>query len=148
MGFWFSNQGSNLSPLHWKVDLNHWITREVPRTSVLFFFVVSMYLLNLSFCLYIVFQISLNCHSVFSWNSLSFLKTATWILYWVNWRSPCLWIWLLEVSCDHLVVWCYLDLFCSLEFCFAHFKQKVAVISSFYCLLLALLPILRLSQTL
>ena len=70
---------------------------------------------------------------MFSCNSLSFLKTATWILYWVNWRSPCLWIWLPADSCDHLVVWCYLHLSCSLEFCFASFTRKVAVIfSSFY----------------
>lgn len=43
-------------------------------SSVWFFLMVSICLLNFSFCLHIVFLISLNYLSVFSYSSLSFLK--------------------------------------------------------------------------
>ena len=32
VGSWFPDLGPNPCPLHWKVILNHWTTREVPIT--------------------------------------------------------------------------------------------------------------------
>ena len=49
-----------------------------------------------------------NCLSVFSCSSLSFLKTAIWILYQVNHRALCILGQLLKDYCDILVVSCFL----------------------------------------
>lgn len=72
------------------------------RISDWFFLMLSISLLNFSFC--IVFLISLNCSYFFSCSSLSFLKQLFQIFYQINWRSPCLWGWLLKDCFDPLVV--------------------------------------------
>ena len=57
--------------------------------SVWFFFIISISLLNFSFCSHITFLILLNCFSVFECSSLSSVKQLFWNLYWENKDVSC-----------------------------------------------------------
>lgn len=77
------------------------------------------------------------------------------LLYWVQYRSPCLWGWFLEDYCDLLVVSRCLDSLCSLGFSVlsSHLKQQsppsdLLLLSGEKCFPSALLETWRFSQTL
>lgn len=89
------------------------------------------------FCIFVKFLILTTYYfpdiielSLFSCSSLSFLKTVFWIPYLVNCRSPFLWVWLVKDYCELLVMSCFLDFSCFLEFRIAFFAFEVVVTSS------------------
>ena len=98
--------------IHWIFCLIYWLLKIVPIS-----------LLNCSFCLCIVFLISLNCLSVFSCSSPSFLKIAILNSMSIDLQSQFLWYWLQDDYCDLLFSWFHIYI---LEFAllFLNLKQQ------------------------
>ena len=62
------------------------------------FYMICLFLLNCSFCSFIVFLLLFDCLTVFSCSTWSFLKQLFLNLHWVNHRSPVFW-W--KCACMH-----------------------------------------------
>lgn len=134
--------------------LLHSLYSSVPKLSFWFFFMISICLVNFSFCSCTVFLISLNCLCIFWW-LIEFPQNSCLKSIAGKTQIVMSWGWLLENCCDHLVRSCFLDFLCFMKFCVAVFTFQVAVtFSGLHWLTLGerylpsvLLQILRLSQT-